>query len=283
MKYTNFLKNLKYILQIFLGINSVAFGLESFLIPNSFIDGGIMGISLLLNMLTPLKLQFLLIFLNFPFIILGYKHIGHDFAIKTLISMFLLSLILITINFPILTKDKMLASIFGGFFIGSGIGLTIRGGGVLDGTEVFAIYVSRKISYFSVSDIIILINISIFLISSFYLSIESAFYSILSYLVAAKTIDFVIDGIEEYTSVTIITDKSKKIHQMIKKLGFGVTIYNGKSGYNMKKLNIIYTIVTRLEINKLKIEIEKIDSKAFIITQNIKNTQGGMVKKRPFH
>ncbi len=279
MKFTR-----QYI-SIALGVVSAAFGMESFLLPNSFIDGGITGISLLLDKITPpfWSLQFFLVILNIPFIILALRQIGKGFALRTLFAILALALVLTFIDFPLVTKDKLLASVFGGFFLGAGIGLAIRGGGVLDGTEVFAVYVSRNISL-SVSDVIMLINVVIFLVAAMILSVESALYSILTYLIASKTIDFIINGIEEYTEVTIITASPVEVRNMItEKLGWGVTIYSGKSGYNLKELEILSTIITRLEIAKLKSEVSSIDVEAFIITQSIKDIRGGMVKKRPLH
>lgn len=272
-------------INIALGVVSAAFGLESFLLPNSFIDGGITGISLLLDKITPpfWSVQFFLVVLNIPFIILALRQIGKGFALRTLFAILALALVLTFINFPLVTQDKLLAAVFGGFFLGAGIGLAIRGGGVLDGTEVFAVYVSRNVSL-SVSDVIMLINVVIFLVAAMILSVESALYSILTYLIASKTIDFIINGIEEYTEVTIITDSPVELRNMItEKLGWGVTIYSGKSGYNLKELEILSTIITRLEIAKLKSEVASIDPEAFIITQSIKDIRGGMVKKRPLH
>lgn len=272
-----------YHLNIILSVIIAAFGLESFLVANSFIDGGITGLSLLLNKFSYCSLQLCLVIFNIPFIILGYKQIGKDFAIKTSLSILELALVITFIEFPIITNDKLLASVFGGFFLGAGIGLAIRGGSVLDGMEVFAIYLSRKVG-FTVSDIIMVINILIFILASFILSIESALYSILTYLVASKTIDFIIDGLEEYTIVTIITEKSDEVRNMIvKELGWGVTIYNGKSGFSLKVLEILSLVITRLEIAKLKNNINEIDPYAFVITQSVKDVRGGMVKKKYYH
>lgn len=268
---------------IFLGIMSAAFGLESFLVPNSFIDGGITGISLLLDKVTSWRLQFFLVVLNTPFIVLAYRQIGKNFSVKASMAIVGLALVLTFIHFPQVTNDRLLTAVFGGFFLGVGIGLAIRGGSVLDGTEVFAIYLSRKVG-FSVSDIIMVINLMIFLLAAFVLSVESALYSILTYLVAAKTIDFIIDGLEEYTFVTITTDKSSEMRRMIiEKLGWGITIYNGKSGYSLKNLEILSLVITRLEIARLKNEIKDIDPHAFVITQSVKDVRGGMVKKRKLH
>lgn len=276
-------KYIQYNFNIILSVIIAAFGLKSFLVANSFIDGGITGLSLLFNKLYNSSLQLFLVIFNIPFIILGYKQIGKEFAIKTSISIIELALVLTFIHFPKITDDKLLAAVFGGFFLGVGIGLAIRGGSVLDGMEVFAIYLSRKFQ-FTVSDIIMVINVLIFILASFVLSIESALYSILTYLVASKTIDFIIDGLEEYTLVTIITEKSEKVRNMIvKELGWGVTIYNGKSGFSLKKLEILSLVITRLEISKLKNNINEIDPSAFVITQSVKDVRGGMVKKKYYH
>lgn len=278
-----YIKYIKDNINIILSVSLATFGLESFLIPNSFIDGGITGLSLLFNKIINCGLQIFLIILNIPFIILGYKQIGKIFAIKTSISIIFFAMFLTFFNFPIITDDKLLAAFFGGFFLGLGIGISIRGGAVLDGTEIFAIYLSKKFG-FTVSDIIMIINVIIFIIASFILSIESALYSILTYLVVAKTIDFIIDGLEEYTQVTIVSDKHIEIRYMIiNKLGWGITIYNGKNGYSLKELDILCLIITRLEVYRLKNKIYEIDPYAFVITQSVKDVKGGMVKKKYHH
>tara|TARA_R110002051_G_scaffold119068_2_gene192674 strand:+ start:2246 stop:2818 length:573 start_codon:yes stop_codon:yes gene_type:complete len=187
-------------------------------------------------------------------------------------------------HFPEVTHDKLLVAVFGGFFLGAGIGLSIRGGGVLDGTEVLAIFLSRKLGT-TIGDIIILINLIIFLAAAYFLSIETALYSMLTYLAASKTLDFVVDGIEEYTGVTIISLKSEEIRIMVtEKLGRGLTIYRAKGGYGkhgiQNEYDVIYTVITRLEIRKLNIEIAKIDANAFVVMNSINDTRGGMIKKR---
>jgi uncharacterized membrane-anchored protein YitT (DUF2179 family) len=269
---------------IVLGIFTAAFGLESFLLPNSFIDGGATGISLLLTTTSSLPLYALIIFVNVPFMILAYKVIGRVFAIKTTVAILGLSLVLAFVHFPEVTQDKLLVAVFGGFFLGAGIGLSIRGGSVLDGTEVLAIFLSRKLGT-TIGDIIILINILVFIAAAYLLSIETALYSMLTYLAASKTLDFVIDGIEEYTGVTIISDAHEEIRQMItEKMGRGITIYKAKGGYGTrgtrKEHDVLFTIITRLEIRKLNIEISKIDAKAFVVMHRINDTRGGMIKKR---
>ncbi|MGB5228435.1 MAG: YitT family protein [Eudoraea sp.] len=269
---------------ISIGILSAAFGLESFLLPNRFIDGGVTGISLLITETTTLPLYSLILLVNLPFLLLGLKVIGKNFAIKTTIAILGLSLTLALIEFPEVTKDKLLVSVFGGFFLGAGIGLSIRGGGVLDGTEILALYLSRRMST-KIGDIIIVINIIIFLAAAYMLSIESALYSMLTYLAASKTLDFVVDGIEEYTGVTIISSASESIRMMITdKLGRGLTIFNARGGYGKNGIHndyeVIYTVITRLEISKLNNELKKIDPNAFVVMNSINDTRGGMVKKR---
>ncbi len=274
----------KDIFFISFGILSAAFGLESFLLPNRFIDGGVTGISLLITETTTLPLYSLILLVNLPFLLLGWKVIGKNFAIKTTIAILGLSLTLALIEFPEVTKDKLLVSVFGGFFLGAGIGLSIRGGGVLDGTEILALYLSRRMSA-KIGDIIIIINIIIFLAAAYMLSVESALYSMLTYLAASKTLDFVVDGIEEYTGVTIISSASESIRMMITdKLGRGLTIFDARGGYSKDGIHndyeVIYTVITRLEISKLNNELKKIDPNAFVVMSSINDTRGGMVKKR---
>lgn len=278
---------LKDAVLIIIGIFSAAFGFKGFLLTNHFIDGGATGISLLISALTTIPLYVLIIGINIPFIFLGYKIIGKAFAIKTACAISGLALCVATVNFPDITKDPLLVAVFGGFFLGAGIGLSVRGGAVIDGTEVLAIYLSRKFGT-TIGDIIIIINIFIFSAAAYFLSIEIALYSMITYLAASKTLDFIIEGIEEYTGVTIISSHSEQIRAMIVNImGRGVTVYNGKRGYgksgDSKNIDIIYTVITRLELNKLNTEIEKIDPNAFVVMSSVKDTKGGMIKKRPLH
>lgn len=266
------------------GIFAAAFGLESFLLPNRFIDGGATGISLLIAEISSQPLWLLIILVNLPFLVLGYRVIGKNFAIKASLAILGLGLVLAGLDFPEVTEDSLLVAVFGGFFLGAGIGLSIRGGGVLDGTEVLAIFLSRKLGT-KIGDIIIIINVIIFLAAAYLLSIETALYSMLTYLAASRTLDFVVEGIEEYTGVTIISDFSEDIRLMItEKLGRGLTIYKAKGGYGKNgthnEYDVIYTVVTRLEISKLNKEIARIDPKAFVVMNSINDTKGGMVKKR---
>src|SRR5687768_7737095 len=190
-----------------MGVISAGFGLKSFLLPNNFVDGGAVGIALLIKEVTGLSVSILLILVNLPFIVLGYKSISREFAIKTAAAISALALLVAFFPYPQVTQDKLLVAVFGGFFLGMGTGLAVRGGGVIDGSEVLAINISRR-NGLSIGDIIILINVIIFSFAAYLLSIEIALYSILTYMAAARTVDFVIEGIEEYTGVTIISVKS---------------------------------------------------------------------------
>lgn len=276
---------IKDIMMILVGIFSAAFGLKSFLLPNNFIDGGATGIALLLTALSDVSFPLLIILINTPFIIMGYKVIGRQFAFKTAFAISVLALVVATVDFTAVTNEKILVAVFGGFFLGAGIGLAVRGGSVIDGSEVLALFLSRKLST-TVGDIILLINILIFSAAAYFLSMEAAMYSMITYLAASKTVDFIIEGIEEYTGITIISAKSEEIRlTLINKLGRGVTIFKGKRGFGKQghsgEMDIIYTVITRLEISKLNAEIELIDPNAFVVMTSIRDTKGGMVKKRP--
>ena len=278
------IRSLKDVVLITTGIFSAAFGFKGFLLTNHFIDGGATGISLLLSAIYHWPLALMIILINIPFMILGYRIMGKLFAVKTVLAITGLAICLALVPFPNVTNDNLLVAVFGGFFLGAGIGLTVRGGAVIDGTEVLAIYLSRKFGT-TIGDIIILINVLIFSAAAYYLSVEIALYSMLTYLAASKTLDFIVDGIEEYTGVTIISSHHNEIREMItQQLGRGVTIYSGKRGFGKtgesNEIDIIYTVITRLELNKLNTEIQKIDSNAFVVMSSIRDTKGGMIKKK---
>ena len=274
---------------ILLGILSAGMGLKGFLLSSHFIDGGVTGISMLLSDITSLPISILIFVINVPFLWLGYRKLGLGFAIRSTLAIAGLSLCLAVIHFPDVTHDKLLTAVFGGFFIGVGIGLAMRGGAVLDGTEIAALLVSKKTQVAKVSDIILMLNVVIFSVAAFLLGIESALYSILTYLAASKMIDFILNGIEQYTGVTVVSTKSEEIRLAItENLGRGVTIYEGKSGYGKDgQINdardIIFTVATRLEIPSLKNEILRIDPKAFIVQQSIDDTTGGLLKRKGLH
>jgi uncharacterized membrane-anchored protein YitT (DUF2179 family) len=277
--------NVKDVFLVLLGILSATFGFKAFLLTNHFIDGGATGISLLVASLTKVPLYVLIICVNLPFVFLGYNVIGKQFAIKTAFAIGGLSLALATLTFPNITNDNLLVAVFGGFFLGAGIGFAIRGGAVIDGTEVLAIYLSRKFGT-TIGDVIIIINILIFGTAAYFLGIEVALYSMITYLAASKTLDFIVEGIEEYIGVTIVSSHNEEIREMIiNTMGRGVTVYSGKKGFGKrgetKETDIVYTVITKLELNKLMTELDKISPSAFVVMNSVKDTRGGMIKKRP--
>lgn len=270
------------------GIFSAAIGLKGFLLPNGFFDGGAMGISLLLNHFTKGNLALFILFVNVPFVFLGFRQISLQFAIKSAVAISFLALTVHWIQIPVLTHDKLLISIFGGVFLGVGIGLSMRGGAVIDGTEVLAIQISRR-SSLSVGDFIATFNLALFLGVAFFVNIETAMYSMLTYAAASKSVDFLVSGIEEYIGVTIVSPHYEKIRKMlVHELQRGVTVYKteggyGKTGGNTEDRKALFCAVTRLEVTGLITEVERIDPEAFVIQQSIKDTRGGMIKKRPLH
>jgi len=267
------------------GILSATVGLKGFILPNNFIDGGVTGISLLVAQLTHFGLPVLIVLFNIPFVVMGYFQMGRNFAIKTITAIIGLAFCLHFFSFEIVTNDKLLISVFGGFFLGLGIGLAVRGGCVIDGTEILALYISKH-TPITIGGVILAINIMIFSLAALVLGIEPALYSLLTYLAASRTVDFVVHGIEEYTGVTIISSHSEEIRKMItERLGRGVTVYKGKGGYRQKgeeekEIDVVFTVVTNLEMPRLKSEIQKIDSKAFMVMNTVNDTKGGMVKRR---
>lgn len=273
---------------ILIGVLLAAVGLKAFLLPNGFLDGGVTGISLLVSRLTGWSISALIVLINLPFILLAYKQLSNIFTIKTIASIIGLAICLAFIEVPAVTHDKLLIAIFGGFFLGAGIGMSIRGGAVLDGTEVLALYINRK-TVLTVGEVIMYFNVLIFGVAAMLIDVETAMYAMLTYLAASKTIDFVIQGFEEYIALTIISDKSDLIRKTLTlKLRKGVTVFKGKSGFGKRgqvdnEIDIVYTVVTRLEVHKIIDEIEKIDEKAFIVQHNINDTRGGMIKRRATH
>lgn len=283
--YTRYIKDF---FLIALGVLMASIGLKEFLLPNHFLDGGAMGLSLLAEIVTGVELSVLIIIINMPFILIGAKQISIEFAVKSTLAILVLSTLVHFMVLPTITNDKLLIAVFGGFFLGAGIGFSIRGGAVIDGTEVLAIYVSRKTSL-TVGDFISVFNVILFTFSALLIDVETAMYSMLTYFAASKTVDFIINGVEEYIGVTIVSRKALEIKEAItNKLGRGVTVYNsesgyGKSGVNYNENKILFYVVTRLEVTRLLLEIDKIDDDAFVVQHTIKDTKGGMIKKRPLH
>lgn len=281
-------RNIKDVLFISIGVSLACIGLKGFLFPSNFLDGGAMGVSLLLQILTDFDLSTLIVLVNLPFIFLAARQVSLMFAIKSAIAILCLAVLVHFVSIPTVTSDKLLISVFGGFFLGAGIGFSIRGGAVIDGTEVLAITVSRK-SSLSVGDFIALFNVILFAFSALLISIETAMYSMLTYLAASKTVDFIINGVEEYIGVTIVSELADEIKESItKNVGRGVTVYKSEAGYGKRGISknegkVLFCVVTRLEVTKLLLEIEKIDQEAFTVQHTLKDTRGGMIKKRPLH
>ncbi|WDF57116.1 YitT family protein [Mucilaginibacter sp. KACC 22063] len=271
------------------GILFCSFALKSFLVPNKFFDGGVTGISLLIHETYHFNIAYVIVLANIPFIIMGAYQVNRIFAFRTLLAVVGLGLGLLFIPFDPVTSDKLLVSIFGGVFMGIGVGLAIRGGCALDGIEVLALYTGKRIS-FTISEIILGINIIIFLIAGIQLGLPTALYSILTYYTASRTISFVIEGLEEYTGVTIISAQSEEIkRQLVMNLGRGITVYKGERGYLKESfdishpVDIIYTVVTRLEVSRLRNMVHEVDPKAFMFTGTIKEATGGVLKRRARH
>ncbi len=270
------------------------FALKGLLIPNDFLDGGVTGISLLLHELYHVNIAWVIVALNIPLILAGAYHVNKRFALKTLACVVGLGLCLAFIHYPVITTekyDKILVALFGGFFLGIGIGLAMRAGCAIDGIEVLALYTLKR-SSFTISEIILGLNVIIFLIAAMKLGLVISFYSMLTYYVASRTIDYVVEGLEEYTGVTIISGKSEEIkEQLVIKLGKGITVYKGERGFlkdNFKHhaaCDIVFTVVTRLEVRRLKNMIHTIDPNAFVFTNTIKEVagSGGVIKHHKGH
>src|SRR5262249_9992890 len=266
------------------GIFSAAMGLKGFLLSSNFIDGGVTGVSMLLTKITAAPLAVWLPLVNAPFIAMGYRHMGRAFAVRSALAIAALSTVLATVHFPDVTPDLVLTAVFGGFFLGAGIGLAIRGGAVLDGTEIAALLISRRGDLLRVGDVILVFNAGLFVSAIALLGVEPAPYSILTYVAAARTLDFVIHGIDEYTAVTIVSDHHGRIRQRIMHaLGRGVTIYRGFGGLSGRERDILYCVVTRLEIGKVKAIVREIDPEAFVVYHALAGGEAGVCKTRGFH
>ncbi|MEO5681692.1 MAG: YitT family protein [Chitinophagaceae bacterium] len=278
--------NLKNFLQIAIGIILAVVAMKGFMIPNNFLDGGLTGISILLYEIFHINISFLVIVLNAVFIYLGYQRIGKTFAVQTTIAVVLLAIALFFIEITPITKDKLLIAIFGGLLMGTGVGLVIRGGGVIDGAEVIAVFTGRRTG-FSNSEIIMLINTLIFAVAALQFGIETAMYSIITYFTATRAINYVVDGIEQFTAVNIISAKHDEIKSfLVNEMGKGITVYKGERGYLPGSFDvkadteIIVTIVTRLEIKQIQEALTKIDPKVFMYIQSIKEASGGILKAK---
>lgn len=279
-----FLRELLNVALIVLAILSAGLGLKGFLLSSHFIDGGVTGISMLLASVLGFPLSILILIINLPFIAVGFRQIGWKFALRSALAIAGLSLCLAFMHYPDVTSDKVLTAVFGGFFIGAGIGLAIRGGSVLDGTEIAALLVSKSSSILGVGDVILLLNIVIFSAAAFFLGIEVALYSVLTYFAASKTIDFILHGLEEYTAVTIISEHSEAIREaIVRRLKRGVTVYKGQGGKTRVEQDILFCVVTRLEIGRVKNVAKEIDPHAFIVINPLADADGGITKRKTLH
>jgi uncharacterized membrane-anchored protein YitT (DUF2179 family) len=267
------------------GVALAAIALEAFMLPNKFLDGGVTGIAILINLQFGINLNLLLLVLNIPFLIMGYKKIGKTFAIQSTISVFLLIVVLEVIQMEPVTNDKVLIAVFGGMLMGTGIGFIIRGGGLIDGFEVITDF-TQKNSAFSGSEITLFLNSLIMLAAAFFFGIEPAMYSLLTYFTAIKVTDYVVEGFEEYTALTVISKEHELVKELIvKKFGKAISVYKGERGYLPETFHIhhncdiIMAVVTRLEVHRMKKAINEIDPKAFFYVQTIKEVKGGIVKQ----
>jgi len=277
------------VLYVIAGVLFASFAMKSFLTPNHFLDGGVTGVSLLFHEITHFNLGIALILLNIPFIIMGAVQIGRRFAWRTLLSIIAMALCLELIKFPVITSDKLLVAIFGGFFLGLGIGLGMRAGAALDGIEVLALYTLKRVGL-TITEIILGLNALLFLIAAVHFGLETAFYAMLTYYIATRTIDYVVEGLEEYTGVTIISGQSDLIKEKLAlEMGRGITVYKGERGYLRDSFevkhdcDIIFIVITRLEVRKLRSVVTMIDPKAFVFTNTIKEAAGGVLKRHHGH
>jgi uncharacterized membrane-anchored protein YitT (DUF2179 family) len=269
---------------IALGVLSAGMGLKGFLLPSRFIDGGVTGISMLGAQVAGIPLSILILLLNLPFIAVGWQMIGRVFALRSALAIAALAVALAVVHFPTVTSDRVLTAVFGGFFIGAGIGLAMRGNAVLDGTEIAALLVSKRSAVLRVGDVILGLNVVIFLAAAFFLGVEQALYSILTYFAASRTLDFVVHGIEEYTAVIVVSQRSEELRAAITgELGRGVTVLHGRGGISDTEQDVLYCVVTRLEIGRLKTAVRAIDRTAFIIIHPLADAEGGVVRKSGVH
>jgi uncharacterized membrane-anchored protein YitT (DUF2179 family) len=278
--------NIKNFLHIIMGTCLAVLAMKGFMIPNRFLDGGMTGIAILLHEIFHINISILVIALNILFIYLGYRNIGKTFAVQTTIAVIILAIGLFFIHINPITTDKLLIAIFGGILMGAGVGLVIRGGGVIDGAEVIAVFTRRKVG-FSNSEIIMLINCIIFAVAAFQFGIETAMYSVITYFTATRATNYVVDGIEEFTAMNIISSQQEEIKSfLVNELGKGITVYKGVRGYLPGSFDIktdceiIVTIVTRLEIKQIQDSLINIDPKAFVYVQSIKEATGGILKAK---
>ena len=280
VQYSKRSKLIKDVFSILLGISLATLGIKGFLIPSDFIDGGVTGISMLLSELTHVELPLYILLINTPFVLIGFRQISVTFALKSAVTIMGLALLLLILPIPSITTDKLLSAFFGGVFLGSGIGFSLRGGAALDGTEIMAIILSKRFDL-TIGDIILIFNTLLFSAATFLLGIEAAMYSILTYISASKTVDYLVCDLE--LGVTVMSDQIDALKKkVLSELDLGVTIYKGKGGYSEKEQDILFCVATRFEIPKLKVLIAETDPSAFLIIQKITDSNGGRLQRRHF-
>ncbi|CAM4105564.1 YitT family protein [Gillisia limnaea] len=269
--------------QICIGILLASIGLKAFLLPNGFLDGGVTGIAILISQLFNLNFSIVLLIVSIPFLLLAWNTMTKKIVLKSFLSITALAIFIHFENFTSLTDDKLLIAIFGGLFLGCGIGITIKNGAVLDGSEILGIFINNRFGI-SIGKVILLFNIILFSITAILISIEVAMYSILTFLITAKIIDLMIEGFEDYIGLMIVSEKSDEIETgLIDEIGVGITTYKGSKGYGRRGLQdqkvIIHTVINRIDINRTYRLVEQIDEKAFIIEFDVNNVKGGILKK----
>tara|TARA_R110002020_G_scaffold266952_4_gene482013 strand:- start:1421 stop:2314 length:894 start_codon:yes stop_codon:yes gene_type:complete len=272
------------ILYIVAGVFCSAAALEMFLLPNQFLDGGVTGMAIIVNLHFGVNINVLLVAFNIPFLWLGWKKIGKTFAVQSTFSISLLVIVLELVSFTPVTNDLVLSAVFGGILMGVGIGLILRGGGLIDGFEVITEFVHKN-SPLSASEITMFFNSIIFLFAALFFGIEPAMYSIITYFTAIKMTDYIVDGLEEYTALTIISKNDKEVKNLIvNQFGKAISVYKGERGYLPETFHIthpcdiIMTVVTRLEVHRIKLAVQEIDPTAFFYLQTIKEVKGGQIK-----
>ncbi|MFK7782338.1 YitT family protein [Psychroserpens sp.] len=282
-KRTKIYKSLSEYFQIFLGIILASIGLKAFLLPNGFLDGGVTGVALLIRTQVDINLSYLLLIFSIPFLILGYYTVSKRIVIKSIISILGLALFIHFENFDTITDDKLLTSIFGGLFLGAGIGIAIRNGSVLDGSEILGVFINDRFGI-SIGKVILAFNVILFSITAFVISTEVAMYSILTYIVTAKVTDLVIEGFEDFIGVTIVSKDFAKIEAaIITQLGAGMTLYKGRKGFGStgekQDFDIIHSIINRIDIKKMYRIVSNIDENAFIVEFDVNNVKGGVLRR----
>lgn len=282
MRYSKTYNSISEYGQLVLGIILASIGLKAFLLPNGFLDGGVTGIALLVRTQFDINISILLVVFSIPFLILGYYTVSRRVVIKSIISIIGLALFIQFENFDTITDDKLLISIFGGLFLGAGIGISIRNGSVLDGSEILGVYINDKFGI-SIGKVILVFNIILFSITAYIISNEVALYSILTYIVTAKVTDLIIEGFEDFIGVTIVSKEFQTIKQaIITELGVGLTSYKGSKGYGsqgyQEDFDIIHTIINRIDIKRMHRIIDEIDEKAFVVEFDVNSVKGGVLR-----